>query len=133
MMNDNTEEIFDFETEFTLPNTLSAMAKKFYVKTNISLRQDEWYIKQGSTVTGVKVIAQGKNIRDIERLIESNLLPNGERTKAEEWYKCRGTAIVTNGTNDRIKEIHWYQCKNIGKIEFKVKNWGDDDEIAVHR
>ena len=128
-MDDKTEEIFDFETEFTLPNTLSAMAKKFYVKTeinlNLQLNQERLYIKQGSTVTGVKVIAQGKNIRDVEYLIERNLLPNGERTKAEDWYKCRGTAIVTDGTNEKIEEIHWYQCKNIGKIGFKIKNWGE--------
>ena len=117
------------EQEFLLPNTLSAMAKTFYVKTAKSLDQDNWYLKPGSKVTGVKVIAQGEKIRDIKRLIRENPLPNGELTKAEDWYKVRGTAFFTNGIETFVNcEIHWYQCENIGKIELKVKKWGDKIE-----
>ena len=113
--------------EFILPRDLSAMAKTFYVQTEKTLRNGEWFIKKGSTVTGVKVIAEGEKIRDVQRLIEENLLPNGDKTEAQDWYKCRGTAIITNGTEEKIKEIHWYQCANIGKIEFKTKEWGDNN------
>lgn len=116
-----------FEESFVIPNTLSAMAKTFYVKTPKTLNRDDWYIKPGSMVTGVKVIAQGEKIRDVQRLINQNPLPNGELTKAEDWYKVRGTAVVTNGKEVQIKEIHWYQCENIGKIEYKLKRWGDDN------
>ena len=117
------------EEDFILPNTLGAMAKKFYVQTAKSLRQDDWFIKQGSTVTGVKVIAQGKKIREIKRLIEMYTLPDGNRTDIEDWYKVRGTATVTNGIVTYVNcEIHWYQCKDIGKVEFKVKVWGDKVE-----
>ena len=91
------------------------------------LRQDEWFIKKGSTVTGVKVIAAGDKIRDVQRLIETYPLSNGEKTKAQDWYKCRGTAIITDGVKEIVKEIHWYQCENIGKVEFKFKTWGDDN------
>lgn len=110
------------EKEFLLPNTLGAMAKTFYVKSSKSLKQDNWYLKQGSMVTGVKVIAQGTKIHDVKYLIEKYPLPNGELTKPEDWYKVRGTAIVTDGKEEKIKEIHWYQCENIGKVEYKVKN-----------
>ena len=113
--------------EFILPRDLSAMAKKFFVQTEKPLRDGEWFIKKGSTVTGVKVIAEGEKIRDVQRLIEENLLPNGDKTEAQDWYKCRGTAIITNGTEEKIKEIHWYQCKDIGKIEFKEKKRGDNN------
>lgn len=118
----------DLEKDFILPNTLGAMAKTFYVKAAKNLKQDNWYLKQGSTVTGVKVIAQGEKIRDVRYLIEKYPLPNGEFTKAEDWYKVRGTAVVSNGVEEQIKEIHWYQCENIGKVEFKVKEWGDKVE-----
>ena len=117
------------EAEFIIPSTLSAMAKKFYVKSDISLKQNEWYIKQGSTVTGVKVIAQGMKIRVVNSLIENYLLPNGEKTKIEDWYKCRGTALVTNGTVEEIREVHWYQCKEIGKIDFKMKLRGEKEDV----
>ena len=49
--------------------------------------------------------------------------------QTEKPLKCRGTAIVTNGTETFINcEIHWYQCANVGKIEFKVKVWSDKVE-----
>lgn len=115
--------------EFILPRDLSAMAKTFFVQTEKSLKQDDWFIKKGSTVTGVKVIAAGEKIRDVPRLVNKYLLPNGEKTKAQDWYKCRGTAVITNGTETFANcEIHWYQCVNIGKIDFKVKVWGDKVE-----
>lgn len=36
-------------------------------------------------------------------------------------------AIITDGTKELVREIHWYQCENIGKVEFKFKIWGDDN------
>ena len=117
--------------EFILPRDLSAMAKKFFVQTEKPLKRKNWFIKKGSTVTGVKVIAAGDKIRDVQRLINENLLPNGEKTQAQDWYKCRGTAIITNGTEEEVKEVHWYQCENIGKIEFKTKEWSDDNAVKV--
>jgi len=109
--------------EFILPRDLSAMAKTFFVQTEKPLKNSELFIKKGSTVTGVKVIAEGEGIHDIKRLVNKYLFPNGEKAQAQDWYKCRGTAVVTDGTDERIKEIHWYQCANIGKIEFKIKDW----------
>ena len=123
------DEEIKISEEFILPRDLSAMAKTFFVQTEKPLRDDEWFIKKGSTVTGVKVIAAGEQIRDVNRLVNNYLLQNGEKTKAQDWYKCRGTAIITNGTETFVNcEIHWYQCENIGKIEFKVKVWGDKVE-----
>ena len=109
------------DENFILPNTLSAMAKTFYVKAPKSLKQENLYIKPGSMVTGVKVIAQGEKIRKVQKLIKKYPLPNGELTKVEDWYKVRGTAVVTDGKVERIEEIHWYQCENIGKVDFKIK------------
>ena len=111
------------ENSFIVPRSLSAMARRFYVDVARPLKQSDWYIKEGSEVTGVKVIAEGEKIREVNRLINKYPLPNGNLTKAADWKKCRGTAIITNGTVEEVKEIHWYQCKNIGKVEFKRKDW----------
>ncbi|MBR4903464.1 MAG: hypothetical protein IKZ53_02250 [Selenomonadaceae bacterium] len=105
------------------------MAKTFFVQTEKPLRDGKWFIKKGSTVTGVKAIAEGEKIHDVNRLIGAYPLTNGQKTFAQDWYKCRGTAIITNGTETFINcEIHWYQCANIGKVEFKVKIWGEKIE-----
>lgn len=120
----------DKEKDFIVPQSLGAMAKTFYVKVAKPLtNQENWYLKQGSMVTGVKVIAEGASIRSVDRLIKENPLPNGDTTKIQNWFKVRGTAVVTNGNETYENcEIHWYQCENIGKIEFKVKVWGDKIE-----
>lgn len=110
------------EKDFLIPQSLSAMAAKFYVKVAKPLtNQDIWYLKQGSMVTGVKVIAEGTEIREVERLRRDYPLPNGEKTKAKDWFKVRGTALITDGTNEVVVELHWYQCKNIRRVEYKQK------------
>ena len=121
---DNETKLTD---EFVLPRDLGAMAKTFFVQTAKPLRDGDWFIKKGSTVTGVKVIASGEKIREVQRLIESFPLPNGKLTEAKDWLKCRGTAIITNGLEEKLTEIHWYQCENIGKVEFKEKRRGDNN------
>lgn len=97
------------------------MANTFYVKVLKPVGQDNWYLKQGSTVTDVKVIAKGKEIRAVERPIRDYTLPNGEKTKAEDWFKVRCTAVITDGINESVEELHWYKYKDIGKVEYKLK------------
>ena len=111
------------EPEFTLPRTLSAMAKKFYVKTDKPLRDEGWFLKEGSTVTGVKAIAVGKKIKDIKRLVSEYKKQDGTLTHPDDWIKARGTAIVENGNETCEAEVHWSQCTDIGKVEFKAKRW----------
>ena len=49
---------------------------------------------------------------------------NNEIKISEEFILPRDlSAIITDGKEEQIKEIHWYQCANIGKIEFKIKDW----------
>lgn len=114
------------ETNWTTGRSVGAMAKRFYVNDKKPVRKDDvsdWIIKENSEVTGVVVIAEGTKIRDVQRLINQYPLPNGKLTSAKDWYKVRGTATLFNTrTSEELKaEIHWYQCKNIGKVEFKTK------------
>ncbi len=111
------------ESSFVVPSSIGAMAKHFYVsREKFLLHLDGWYLKPGSTVTGIKEIARGDKIREVKRLIERYPLSNGTLTKPQDWIKVRGTATITNGVKEICAEIHWYQCENIGKVEFKVKN-----------
>ena len=110
--------IESIEKDFKVPKSVGAMAKKFYIKTNKKLRDSELYLKAGTNVTGVKVIAQGEQIRDIKRLIQIGR-DMGIETSVKDWYKMRGRGIVTNGVVEESREIHWYQAPNVGKIDFK--------------
>ncbi len=97
------------------------MARRFYVDTEKPIKNFEnLYIKPGTYVEGVKVIASGREIHDLKRLINEYKLHNGALTKADDWHKVRGRAMITDGTKDLGKrEIRWYQAKYIGKVEFK--------------
>ena len=118
----------EIEVGFSTGRSVGAMAKRFYVDTGTlsksGLQNDmDWHIKENTYVSGVKVIATGTEIRDVKRLVESYPLPNGKLTNPNDWFKVRGTAIITDGNTERKVEIHWYQCKNIGKVEIKEKIW----------
>ena len=123
MENENNK----IESSFDVPRTLSAMAKKFYVDSPRPMSAENFRIKEGTQVTGVKAIATGEKIRDVNRLVEQYSKSNGEKTNPNDWIKARGTAILTDGITSRKAEIHWYQCENIGKVEFKRKRWINDE------
>lgn len=105
---------------------LSAAAKKIYVNNSIGgIKGTEFSIKQGTYIQNVHVIA-GKGVRrdidDINRLVNSYKKGNGESTSSKDWQKVVGTAII-DIENGKKAEVHWYQCKDIGKVEFKIKRW----------
>lgn len=99
-----------------LPQSLSAMARDIYVKSDYPVRGD-YLIKRGSKITNVEVIA-GKDVRrqidDIRRLVREH------GGNAKDWQKVKGIATLSDGSKI---EAHWYQAKNVGKVEFKVKRW----------
>ena len=108
------------QTPFKVQNAVGAMARRFYIESETPLKDTGLYLKPGTYVEGVKVIASGRKINDVERLINEYKLQNGSLTKADDWFKVRGRAEITDGTNDYgRREVHWYQAKNIGKVEFK--------------
>ncbi len=94
-----------------------------YVKKAIPLSNSYGSIKQGTRIEGVKTIASGKDIREVGRLVNTYPLQNGGKTNKTDWHKKRGTAIILHKDTgaEHIREVHWYECKNIGKVEFKVK------------
>lgn len=105
------------QPDIQLPRSVSAKAKDIFAKHDIPVR-GETAIKSGSTIKKVNIIG-GKGVRrqidDINRLVREN-----PGSKAEDWQKVTGIAEMSNG---KRAEVHWYQAKNIGKIEFKVKRW----------
>lgn len=125
------------EQGFTTGRSVGAMAKRFHVDMpqTIKIEDEESsiIIKEGTDVTSVKVIAQGssggkevkRGIDDIKRLVKQYTLQNGSLTSEKDWYKVRGTAILFDLETkvERKAEIHWYQCKDIGKVEFKFKRF----------
>ena len=59
-----------------------------------------------------RVIAKGKRIRDIRRLLEQY---GGQRSK---WVKKSSQVFESEGT---LYEYHWYEHYGIGRFEVKLK------------
>lgn len=120
------KSIMSTQHDIFVPKSLGAAAKKIYVKNDINnVRGTDFSIKQGTYITNVEVIA-GKGVKrqidDIERLLREYPKQNGDKTSNKDWQKMKGIAIIDIG-NGKKAEVHWYQCNDIGKIEFKIKRW----------
>lgn len=72
--------------------------------------------KIGST----EVIASGSGIRTLARL-RKHYGPGG-------WRKLKGIAVIQleNGRRRKV-ELHWYEAHGIGKKEFKIKRFLEEE------
>ncbi len=103
---------------------LSPIRRIIHVIEKIQLDQS-LSIKEDSRISRVKAIVKGDKIRNVERLVNEHPLQNGSSSSKKDWLKMRGTAIIVDEADgsEGKGEVHWYECKNIGKVEFKLKRW----------
>jgi len=62
-----------------------------------------------------RVIAKGKSIRDVQRLVATY------GGMAAKWVKKSSQRIEING---QLYEYHWYEHTGIGRVEVKQKQVG---------
>jgi hypothetical protein len=68
----------------------------------------------------VEIIASGVGIREIGRL--------RRKYGSGRWRKLKGFALVRLEDGSlRKAEIHWYEAHGIGRREFKIKRFLDQD------
>jgi hypothetical protein len=63
-----------------------------------------------------RVIAAGRGIRDLDRLLSRY----GGR--ASDWVKKSSPVVLIR---QRRAEVHWYECRGIGRVDQKI-NWIDE-------
>jgi hypothetical protein len=59
-----------------------------------------------------RVIAKGKRIRDVQRLVKQY------GGKARQWVKKSSQPFSYQG---KLAEVHWYEHHGIGRFEEKIK------------
>jgi len=67
-------------------------------------------------ITRSRVIAKGRGIRDLQRLLQDY------GGKASAWTKKSSPPVEMGG---EVYEYHWYEHHGIGKIEIKIKKVRD--------
>lgn len=124
--NQNSSSLKIEKTTWRVPRSLGAKAVKYTAKndTEVEAFGKIVTLKEGSEVTDIEVIAKGHGIKTVQKLIDKYTRPNGTKTAATDWIKKKGNGTVetANGTNEKA-ELHWYECKGLGKVKFKVKKW----------
>ena len=125
-----SEQTAQVEKTWRVPRSLGAAAKVYTAKEDTPVRKGhkkEWTLKEGSEIKNISLIARGHGIKIVATLIKNHKRTNGTSTKATDWTKKKGfgTVIDKNG-HERDAELHWYECRGMGKIDFKVKAWKDE-------
>lgn len=65
-----------------------------------------------------EVIAAGRKIRDLRRLIRTYGRGRWRKVKRQAVVRFKDSGLV------RQEEVHWYEAHGIGKREFKIKHRG---------
>jgi len=68
-----------------------------------------------SEITGAQVIAVGRRIRELRRLLRAHGKGRWRKMKGFALVRFVGTGVI------RRHEVHWYEAHGIGKREIKVK------------
>jgi len=109
------------DTMIRIPNSLGAAANRILVQKPTPTSDDGLWVKEGSFIDGVKAMAHGSKIREVQGLIDEFKRPGNISTNVDDWRKMRGTGIVTDGEAEYKVELHWYEAANVGKVKWKVK------------
>ena len=80
------------------------------------------FIPKGEEITDIEHFAKKSAIRDVNKLQNKLERLYGIQTRVEDWTKSKGLCHISNGTELKFVELHWYDVKGYGKFEFKEKN-----------
>jgi hypothetical protein len=66
-------------------------------------------------LAGVETFAEGRGIRELQRLLESY--------GGKNWRKRKGFATIRFSETGHTcgAELHWYEAHGVGKVEMKIK------------
>ncbi|REJ74847.1 MAG: hypothetical protein DWQ36_13860 [Acidobacteria bacterium] len=64
-------------------------------------------------IRSIDLIATGRSIRELERLVEAY--------GPGRWRKLKGIADIRVSGEACVAEIHWYEAHGVGRREFKIK------------
>lgn len=83
-----------------------------------------YHLAEGTKLQDKEVFA-GKGHRNEYRKASEYAIKYGG--KVEDWQHVKGKGIVETSDGNFKAELHWSQCEGIGKVDFFVKRWLDDE------
>lgn len=117
------------QKNWKVPKSLGARAVTYKVNVPFKVRGKggkEYKLVEGSEIKEIELIARGHGIKKVRKLI-NKYFNEKKPTVATDWTKKKGYGtVVDENKKQREAELHWYECKGKGKVEFKVKKWKDE-------
>lgn len=129
-------------------NTLGSGRLPIYTGEPHTLPEDDWYIgrslgaaalnydikdprtgktyhfMEGTSISQVEVFA-GKGVRNKLREQVAAGLSNHYGGRPRDWKHVKGIGTIEAGGRVRTAEVHWFEARGVGRVEFKVKEWLD--------
>ena len=85
---------------------------------------ERFYIVPGTTISNVQVFA-GKGVR--KPYEKAYIYADDLGGNVEDWQHVKGKALIDYYGEERLAEIHWSRCENIGDVDRFIKRWLDED------
>jgi len=109
-----------YEPEIIIGKSVGAKAKNYDI---MDLATGSHYsFAEGTKIKNVEVFS-GKGTKTEYRNAKKYADKYGG--SPEDWQHVKGHGIVATMDGDRPAEIHWSQCKKIGKVDLFIKKWED--------
>lgn len=104
----------------TIGKSVGAAALNYTIKDPASNKTYKFY--GGTKITNVQVFA-GKGVRNKLRPEVAAAMARKYGGKPTDWQHAKGLGTVERDGRLRTVEVHWFQAKNRGMHEFKIKDW----------
>ena len=110
------------EEDWHIGRSLGAAAMNFDIKDPRTGKI--YHFMEGTNISHVEVFA-GKGVRNKLRPQVAAGLSRHYGGKPRDWKHVKGIGTIEAGGRVRTAEVHWFEAKGIGRVEFKVKEWLD--------
>lgn len=108
------------ESDWHIGRSLGAAAMNYSIKDPRTGRT--YHFVEGTTITHVEVFA-GKGTRNKLRPRVAAGLSERYGGKQRDWKHVKGIGTIEVRGRMRTAEVHWFEEKRAGRVEFKVKEW----------
>lgn len=108
--------------DIQLPKSVGARWSNYdiiYMETG-----EHFKFAEGTRLQNVQIFA-GKGVKSPFRKAEKYARLYGGDPK--DWQHVKAIAYVETNDGIRKADVHWFQCQNVGKVRFKIKEWLDED------
>lgn len=110
------------QSDWHIGRSLGAAAMNYDIKDPRTGKTHHFV--EGTTISNVEVFA-GKGVRNKLKPRVAAGLAKKYGGSPRNWKHVKGLGTIEAGGRVRTAEVHWFEEKRAGRVEFKIKEWLD--------